>query len=83
LPGLGKRNRMEDLNLYALNATITMMGSVLPSAPTAKGLAISPEIIEASLLLPTTTREPKGQIKEFSLALSMKLRSISRVIARN
>ncbi|GJS35481.1 hypothetical protein Tco_0533863 [Tanacetum coccineum] len=32
----------EDLNLCALNATITMMGSVLPSAPTARGLAIWP-----------------------------------------
>nr|GEU52698.1 reverse transcriptase domain-containing protein [Tanacetum cinerariifolium] len=52
---------------------------VLPSAPTARGLAISPRTIEASLLLPTT-REPKGQIKEFSLALSVKLRDISRVI---
>ncbi|GKC51856.1 hypothetical protein Tco_1074601 [Tanacetum coccineum] len=45
-----------------------IMDSVLPIAPTARGLAISPEIVEASLLLPTT-REPKGQIKEFSLAL--------------
>ncbi|GKD23331.1 hypothetical protein Tco_1225034, partial [Tanacetum coccineum] len=33
--GLGKRNRKEDLNLYALNATTIMMDSVLPSAPTA------------------------------------------------
>ncbi|GJY35347.1 putative reverse transcriptase domain-containing protein [Tanacetum coccineum] len=43
--------------------------SVLPSAPTAIGLNIRPETVEASPLLPTTTREPKGQIKDFSLAL--------------
>ncbi|GJU59571.1 putative reverse transcriptase domain-containing protein [Tanacetum coccineum] len=40
--GLGERNCTEDLNLYALNETTTMMGSVLPSVPTARGLAISP-----------------------------------------
>ncbi|GJX38400.1 putative reverse transcriptase domain-containing protein [Tanacetum coccineum] len=74
LQGLGKRNRTEDLNLCALNTTIIMMGSVLPSAPTARGLAISPGTIEASLLLPIT-REPKGQFKEFSLALSVELRA--------
>ncbi|GJR65685.1 putative reverse transcriptase domain-containing protein [Tanacetum coccineum] len=54
---------------------------VLPSAPTARGLAVRPGTVEASLLLPTT-REPKGQIKEFSLALSVELRAISRIIAR-
>ncbi|GKD43446.1 putative reverse transcriptase domain-containing protein [Tanacetum coccineum] len=80
--GLRKRNRMEDLNLYALNATITMTGSVLPSAPTARGLAIRPGTVKASLILPTTTREPKGKIKEFSLALSMEHKAISRIIAR-
>ncbi|GJU31885.1 putative reverse transcriptase domain-containing protein [Tanacetum coccineum] len=78
--GLGKRNRTEDLNLYDLNATTIMMDNVLPSAPTARELAISPGIVEASLQLPTT-KEPKGQIKEFSLALSVELRAISRVIA--
>ncbi|GJU55289.1 putative reverse transcriptase domain-containing protein [Tanacetum coccineum] len=67
--GLGKRNHMKDLNLYDLNETTIMMDSVLLSIPTARGLAILPRTIEASLLLPTT-REPKGQIKEFSLALS-------------
>nr|GEW95265.1 putative reverse transcriptase domain-containing protein [Tanacetum cinerariifolium] len=78
LHGLGKRNRMEDLNLCALSATITMTGvSVLPSAPTTRGLAIQSRTVEASLL-PTTTREPKRQIKEFSLALSEELRDISR-----
>ncbi|GKA07279.1 putative reverse transcriptase domain-containing protein [Tanacetum coccineum] len=79
--GLGKRNRTEDLNLCVLNATTIMMDSVLPSAPTTKGLAISPGIVEASLLLPTT-REPKGKIKEFSLALSVDLKAILRVISR-
>ncbi|GKF02905.1 hypothetical protein Tco_0029828, partial [Tanacetum coccineum] len=75
LQGLWKRNRMEDLNLCALNATITMTGSVLLSEPTARGLAIRTGTIEASLLLPTTSREPKGQIKEFLLALSVDLRA--------
>nr|GEU34815.1 putative reverse transcriptase domain-containing protein [Tanacetum cinerariifolium] len=81
LQGLGKRNRSEYLNLCALNSTTIMMDSVLQSAPTARGLAISPKTVEASLL-PPTTREPKGQIKEFSLALSVELRAISRVISR-
>ncbi|GKA36364.1 putative reverse transcriptase domain-containing protein [Tanacetum coccineum] len=58
-------------------------GSVLLSAPTARGLAIRPRIVEAKLLLPTTTKEPKGQIKEFSLALSIELRVILRTIARS
>ncbi|GKF37074.1 putative reverse transcriptase domain-containing protein [Tanacetum coccineum] len=82
LQGLEKRNRTEDLNICALNETTIMMDSVLPSAPTARGLAISPGTVEASLLLPTT-REPKGKIKEFSLALSVELRAISRVIAHS
>ncbi|GJU84739.1 putative reverse transcriptase domain-containing protein [Tanacetum coccineum] len=81
LKGLGKRNHTKDLNLYALNETTIMMDSVLPSAPTVRGLAISPGTVEASMLLPTT-REPKRQIKEFSLALSVELRAISRVISR-
>ncbi|GKA37282.1 putative reverse transcriptase domain-containing protein [Tanacetum coccineum] len=58
-----------------------MTGSVLPSAPTARGLAIRPRTAEASLLLPTTTREPKGKIKEFSLALSVELKAISRAVS--
>ncbi|GKE49403.1 hypothetical protein Tco_1480661, partial [Tanacetum coccineum] len=37
---------MEDLNLYALNATTIMMGSVLPSATTARELAIWPVTVE-------------------------------------
>ncbi|GJW15629.1 putative reverse transcriptase domain-containing protein [Tanacetum coccineum] len=52
-----------------------MMGSVLPNAPTAKGLAIRLETAEASLLLPTTSRKPTGPIREFSLALSVELRA--------
>ncbi|GJY59979.1 reverse transcriptase domain-containing protein [Tanacetum coccineum] len=79
-----KETNAEDLNLCNpkchLNATTIMMDNVLPSAPTARGLAIWPGTVEASLLLPTT-REPKGKIKEFSLALSVELRGISRVIA--
>ncbi|GKG38185.1 hypothetical protein Tco_0457408 [Tanacetum coccineum] len=74
---------MEDLNLCAPNATITMTGSVLPSALTARGLAIRLGTAEANLLLPTTTKEPKGQIKEFSLALSVELKAISRIISRS
>ncbi|GJX08679.1 putative reverse transcriptase domain-containing protein [Tanacetum coccineum] len=37
-----RKNRTEGLNLCGPNATITMMGRVLPSALTAKGLAIWP-----------------------------------------
>ncbi|GKD18634.1 putative reverse transcriptase domain-containing protein, partial [Tanacetum coccineum] len=39
---LVRRNRTEESNLCAPNATITMIGRVLPSALTAKGLAIWP-----------------------------------------
>ncbi|GKF92845.1 hypothetical protein Tco_0279564, partial [Tanacetum coccineum] len=77
LQGLRKRNRAEDLNLCALNANTIMIGSVLLNPPTARGLVIWPETVEASLLL-LTTREPKGKIKEFSLALSVELKATSR-----
>ncbi|GJU78217.1 hypothetical protein Tco_1275287 [Tanacetum coccineum] len=62
-----------------------MTGSVLLSASTARGLAIQTGTVEASMLLPTTTREPKGQIKEFSLALSVELRGHTRtpMLSRN
>ncbi|GKA66535.1 putative reverse transcriptase domain-containing protein [Tanacetum coccineum] len=70
LLGMVRRNRTEGLNLCSPSATITMMGHVLPSALTAKGLAIWPVTVKAGLLLPTTTKELKGQIKEFSPALS-------------
>ncbi|GKG34741.1 hypothetical protein Tco_0437437 [Tanacetum coccineum] len=76
LLGLMRRNRMEGLNLYAPNATITIMGHVLPSALTEIELAIWPVTVKADPLLPTTTRELKGQIKEFSLALSVELKVI-------
>ncbi|GJR69711.1 putative reverse transcriptase domain-containing protein [Tanacetum coccineum] len=68
LQGLGRRNHTEDLNLYAPNATTIMMGSVLLNAPTVRGLVIRPRIVKVKLL-PPTTKDPKGQIKEFSLAL--------------
>nr|GEW37272.1 hypothetical protein [Tanacetum cinerariifolium] len=74
---LVRRNLTEDRNLCAPNSTITMMGNVLSSVLTAKGLAIRPVTVKASLLLPTTTRDPKRQIKDLSLALSMELRVIS------
>ncbi|GJZ68550.1 putative reverse transcriptase domain-containing protein [Tanacetum coccineum] len=77
LLGLGKRKCTGDLNLCAPNATTIMMGSVLPSVPTARGLAIWLVTVEASLLL-QTTRDPQGQIKGFSLALSVELRAITR-----
>ncbi|GKF06258.1 putative reverse transcriptase domain-containing protein, partial [Tanacetum coccineum] len=77
LLGLVRRNLTEGLNLCAPNATITMMGRVLQSALTAKGLAFWPVTVKVSLLLPTTTRDPKGKIKELSLALSVELRVIS------
>nr|GEX51625.1 putative reverse transcriptase domain-containing protein [Tanacetum cinerariifolium] len=74
LLGLVRRNLIEGLNMCAPNATITMMGRVLPSALTARGLAIQPMTVKVILLLPTTTRELKGQIKESSLALSVELK---------
>ncbi|GJS55508.1 putative reverse transcriptase domain-containing protein [Tanacetum coccineum] len=43
--GLVRRNLTEDLNLYAPNATITMMGNVLPNATSATELAIWPETV--------------------------------------
>ncbi|GKA59249.1 putative reverse transcriptase domain-containing protein [Tanacetum coccineum] len=55
-------------------AFIARPSYVLPSSLTAKGLAIWPVTIKAGLLLPITTREPKGQIKEFSLTLSVELK---------
>ncbi|GKD67314.1 putative reverse transcriptase domain-containing protein [Tanacetum coccineum] len=37
------------------------MDNVLLNAPTARGLVIQPVTVKASLLLPTTTKEPRGQ----------------------
>nr|GFB88406.1 putative reverse transcriptase domain-containing protein [Tanacetum cinerariifolium] len=77
----------EGPNLCALNATSTMMDHVVPNAPTARRLAIYPEIVETKLLTPTTTttttiEEPQCHIKEFLLALSVELRVITREIVR-
>nr|GFB91483.1 putative reverse transcriptase domain-containing protein [Tanacetum cinerariifolium] len=76
-------------NFYALNATSTMMDHVVLSEPTARGLAIYLEIIEAELLTPTaittttTTRGPQWHIKEFPLALSVELKAGNgNVVAR-
>ncbi|GJX93619.1 hypothetical protein Tco_0348205 [Tanacetum coccineum] len=59
-----------------------MMGSVLPSAPTVRGLAIWPGTVGVQLLLPTT-KETSGQIKGVSLAMNVGFRSITRRIARS
>nr|GEW78427.1 putative reverse transcriptase domain-containing protein [Tanacetum cinerariifolium]GEW81302.1 putative reverse transcriptase domain-containing protein [Tanacetum cinerariifolium] len=75
LLGLVRRSLTKDLNLCSLSATIIMTGSVLPNAPTARGLAIRLGTAEASLLLPKTTIKPKGQIKEFLVSLSVELRT--------
>ncbi|GJU78782.1 putative reverse transcriptase domain-containing protein [Tanacetum coccineum] len=61
LLGLVRRNLTKDLNLCDLNATITTTDSVLLNAPTARGLVIRPVTVKAGLLLPTTTKEPRGQ----------------------
>ncbi|GJV72545.1 hypothetical protein Tco_1492540 [Tanacetum coccineum] len=57
------------------------MGHVLKSALTAKRLATRPVTVKADLLLltTTTTREPKGQIQEGSLALSVEFKVTSGV----
>ncbi|GKA50337.1 putative reverse transcriptase domain-containing protein [Tanacetum coccineum] len=81
LLGLVRRNLTEDLNLCALNATTITMGSVLPSVITARELAIWPMTVEVQLLLPTT-REPQGQFRGLSHALSVELREITRGISR-
>ncbi|GJS80491.1 putative reverse transcriptase domain-containing protein [Tanacetum coccineum] len=59
---------MEDLYLCTLNTTTTIMGSALPSATTARKLAIWPVTVEVQLLL-LTTRDPPWRIKWLSLAL--------------
>nr|GEV36369.1 putative reverse transcriptase domain-containing protein [Tanacetum cinerariifolium] len=81
LLGLVRRNPTEDLNLYALNATTITMGSVLLSAPIARGLAIWPMTVGVQLLL-TTIREPQGQIKGLSLVSNVEFRAITKGIAR-
>nr|GEV42501.1 reverse transcriptase domain-containing protein [Tanacetum cinerariifolium] len=49
-------------------------GPCAPKCTTARGLAIQLVIVKVSLLLPTTNRELKGQIKESSLALSVEFK---------
>ncbi|GJR86354.1 hypothetical protein Tco_0210365 [Tanacetum coccineum] len=55
--GPGEKKVYRGSNLWALNATTITMGSMLPSATTARKSAIWPVTVEAKLLLPTT-REP-------------------------
>ncbi|GJW14764.1 putative reverse transcriptase domain-containing protein [Tanacetum coccineum] len=70
LLGLKKRKCVVDLNLFVLNATTTTMGSVLPSAPTARGMAIRPRTVGVQLLLLLLIiREPQGQIKGLAYAV--------------
>ncbi|GJT10120.1 putative reverse transcriptase domain-containing protein [Tanacetum coccineum] len=70
LLGLKKRKCMVDLNLCVLNATTTTMGSVLPSAPTARGMAIRPRTVGVQLLLLLLIiREPQGRIKGLAYAV--------------
>ncbi|GKB42987.1 putative reverse transcriptase domain-containing protein, partial [Tanacetum coccineum] len=57
-------------------------GQCAPKCTNCKRTGHSARDCRSSLRLPTTTREPKGQIKKFSLALSVELRAISRIIAR-
>ncbi|GJZ74010.1 putative reverse transcriptase domain-containing protein [Tanacetum coccineum] len=60
--GLVRRNLMEDLNLYVLNATITMMVSVLQNATSATELGIwnvTVGVLEMPILL--TTKGAPGQ----------------------
>nr|GEZ95089.1 hypothetical protein [Tanacetum cinerariifolium] len=91
LQGLEKRNHTKEPNLCALNENSTMMEHVVLNAPTIRGLAIYPEIVEAELLTPTTITTtttttiggPQGHIKEFPLALSVELKVISRIITRS
>nr|GFA55304.1 putative reverse transcriptase domain-containing protein [Tanacetum cinerariifolium] len=83
----GTEGVIEEPNLCALNATSNMMDHVVPNAPTTRGLAIKPKIVEAELLtlttITTTTRGPQRHIKEFLLALSVELKVISTIIARS
>ncbi|GKF78920.1 hypothetical protein Tco_0234488, partial [Tanacetum coccineum] len=72
LMGLGRRKCTEDLNLCAPNATTITMGSVLPSATTARELAIWPVTAEVQLLmLMLTTKEPPWRIRGLSLVLNV------------
>ncbi|GJR87358.1 hypothetical protein Tco_0211369 [Tanacetum coccineum] len=78
LLGLVRRNRTEESNLCAPNETITMMGCVLPSALTAKGLAIRLVTVKTGLLLPTTTKELRDQTRVLTSFGVVELRVIIR-----
>ncbi|GKA63736.1 hypothetical protein Tco_0763342 [Tanacetum coccineum] len=83
LLGLARRNLTEDLNLYSLNETITMMVSVLPNATSATELAIWPVtvgVLQMPILL--TTKGALGQVRKL-LALSAEPRDISRGSVQN
>ncbi|GJU12423.1 putative reverse transcriptase domain-containing protein [Tanacetum coccineum] len=57
--GSGKRKCTGDLNLRVPNATTNMMGSMLLSVPTVRGMAIWPGTVGVQLLLPTTKETPR------------------------
>nr|GEX43461.1 hypothetical protein [Tanacetum cinerariifolium] len=57
-----------DLNPCALNATTITMGSVFPSTPTVRGLAIWPGTVEASLLFVMTNSLDMGIPPRHSIA---------------
>ncbi|GJW93142.1 hypothetical protein Tco_0172814 [Tanacetum coccineum] len=78
LQGMVRRNFMEDLNLCAQNATITMTVSVLQNATSATGLAIWPVTIGV-LQMPTllTTKGALGQVINL-LDMNVEPRDISR-----
>nr|GFB18053.1 putative reverse transcriptase domain-containing protein [Tanacetum cinerariifolium] len=54
------RSLMEESNLFVPSVIITTIGPVPRSVPTIERLAIGPVTVKADLLLPTTTRGPKG-----------------------
>nr|GEU96484.1 putative reverse transcriptase domain-containing protein [Tanacetum cinerariifolium] len=78
LLGLVRRNLTENLNLYALNETITMMVRVLLNATSATNLVIwlvTVGALQMPMLL--TTKGAPGQVRKL-LALSAEPRDISR-----
>ncbi|GKC16370.1 putative reverse transcriptase domain-containing protein [Tanacetum coccineum] len=69
-----------DLYHCAPSATTITLGRVLPSAITAKGLAIWPVIVEALQLL-LTTREPLRRFRRLLLVMNVESKGISRKIS--
>ncbi|GKE32017.1 hypothetical protein Tco_1451339 [Tanacetum coccineum] len=70
LQGLARRNLTEDLNLCALNATITMMVNVLQNATSATGLAIWPttvRVLQMPILL--ITKGALGRLESYMLRM--------------